>query len=178
MTFNLKHVFMCFLLFCWVFFFTSEMTIKPVWVWSETLIRPTSQPVQLRRGTLIQRYTGKTRKVLVCFPAGIKNESLFRVLLTLATSLQQSLMHAHTCTHTHEICVRHKGTSWFRVRPGRRGAQGHGNGRTPEGRRAQLSREVEGRGLKLKLKQTQQGHRRPQGHGASPTSFTWVPGFC
>lgn len=35
----------------------------------------------------------------------------------------------------------------------------------------ELSSDVDGGGVKLKLKQIQLSHRGPQGHGAGPTSF-------
>lgn len=62
-----------------------------------------------------------------------RKRRLFRVLLTSAASLQQPCMHTHTRARTHKRkkTVRDsEGTSWFRVRPGRRahkamGTAGH-----------------------------------------------------
>ena len=66
-------------------------------------------------------------------------------------------------TRTHGRCAIAK--RHFLVRGGARkeGTRGHGNSGTPEGRRVQIGRDVESRGLKPKLKQTRDSHRGPRG---------------
>lgn len=107
------------------------------------------------------------------------------VLLCISSHLPGIKSESDACpesswyTRTHGLCAIAKRHFLVRGEAREEGMQGHGNSGTPEGRRARIGRDVESRGLKPKLKQTQESHRGAHGgHEAGLTSFTWVPGFC
>lgn len=142
-----------------------------------SIFRQTVQPVRV----LLNRQRGgknKNRADVLCISEHLDQKWEKKPSCSESSWLQRRPN--NTDTHTRMMNYvwqrRHflvQGEAW------EEGRQGHGNCRTPEGRCAELGRDAESRGLKPKLKQTQQGHRGggAQGHKAGPTSFTWVSEF-
>lgn len=113
------------------------------------------QSVKAERATSTPERKGKIRKMLLCFAFPRTCQGSNVKATAVRSPPDTRAMHGLRAIAKRHFLVR--GEAW------EEGTRGHGNSGTPEGRRARIGRDVESRGLKPKLKQTQESRGGPWG---------------